>query len=235
MKLFDLESPLMQGLSKFADLMWLNILTILCCIPIFTMGASFTAMHYMALKIVRNEECYITQGFFKSFKENFRQATVIWVMILVAVTIIATDLYILGDSTALFSIIVRIVILAAALLILLTATCVFPVLAKFANTTPLILRSAFIMSVLQLPKTLLIIVANIAPFLLGYCVTAVIPIVIMYCFSAPAFLAALLYNKFFKNLEEKIEAANAPAEPLPKEPEDPDKIFSDKLWDNTDI
>ena len=65
MKIFDLDSPLMQFLNKMADLLWLNILTFICCIPIVTIGASLTAMHYMALKMVGNEECYITRGFSK--------------------------------------------------------------------------------------------------------------------------------------------------------------------------
>ena len=77
MKFFDMDSPLMQGLGKMADLLWLNVLTLICCIPIVTIGASFTAMNYMALKMARNEECYITRGFFKSFRENLKQATLI--------------------------------------------------------------------------------------------------------------------------------------------------------------
>ena len=59
MKFFNLDSPVMQALGKMADLMWLNILTLICCIPVVTVGASLTAMHYMALKIVRNEECEV--------------------------------------------------------------------------------------------------------------------------------------------------------------------------------
>ena len=51
MKLFNLDSPLMQGLTKVADLLWLNILTIICSVPIVTIGASLTAMNYMALKM----------------------------------------------------------------------------------------------------------------------------------------------------------------------------------------
>ena len=69
MKFFDLESPLMQILNKVADLMILNILTVVCCIPVITTGASLTAMHYVALKMARNEECYIARDFFKSFKD----------------------------------------------------------------------------------------------------------------------------------------------------------------------
>ena len=54
-KLFDLDSPLFSGLNKLADLIYLNILTMICCIPIITIGASMTALNYVALKIVRNE------------------------------------------------------------------------------------------------------------------------------------------------------------------------------------
>ena len=91
MKFFDIDGPLMQGLTKIADLMILNFLTILCCIPVVTAGAAFTALHYMVLKLARNEEGYIAKGFFKSFKENFRQATIIWILVLISVAFIIFD------------------------------------------------------------------------------------------------------------------------------------------------
>ena len=81
-KVFALDSPLMNGLSKLADLIWLNILATICCIPIITIGASLTALHYVVLKMVKDEEGYITRSFFKSFKENFKQATLMWLMLL---------------------------------------------------------------------------------------------------------------------------------------------------------
>ena len=45
-KFFNLDSPLMSGLSKLADLIWLNILAFICSIPIITIGASMTALNY---------------------------------------------------------------------------------------------------------------------------------------------------------------------------------------------
>ena len=103
MKIFDLDSPLINVLNKMADLMWLNILTLICCIPIITAGAAFTSMHYVALKIVRNEESYITRSFFKSFKTNFRQATLIWLMILLIAAVLGGDYYIITKSGIQFS------------------------------------------------------------------------------------------------------------------------------------
>ena len=81
-KLFDLDSPLMRVLSKMADLMILNLLMIVLCLPIVTAGAAFTAMHYVLLKMVRDEDSYLLKSFFKSFKLNFRQATIIWAIML---------------------------------------------------------------------------------------------------------------------------------------------------------
>lgn len=91
MKFFDLESPLMQVLNKVADLMILNLLTVLFCIPVITVGASLTAMHYVALKMARNEECYIARDFFKSFRMNLKQGTVIWLIELFLVLVLAGD------------------------------------------------------------------------------------------------------------------------------------------------
>ena len=76
-RFFNLDSPVMVALTKMADLIIVNLLAFFCCLPIITVGASMTALHYVVLKIVRDEECYIVKGFFKSFKDNFKQATII--------------------------------------------------------------------------------------------------------------------------------------------------------------
>ena len=166
MKIFDLDSPLMNVLNKMADLMWLNILTLICCIPIITAGAAFTSMHYVALKIVRNEESYITRSFFKSFKTNFRQATLIWLMILLIAAVLGGDYYIITKSGIQFSSVLVVLIMAAAVLVICTTLYVFPVLAKFDNTIMGTIRNAFIMSILQLPKTLVMLVMAFFPLII---------------------------------------------------------------------
>ncbi|MBO5999901.1 MAG: YesL family protein, partial [Lachnospiraceae bacterium] len=68
--LFSMDSPLMKVLSRVADLLILNLLTVVCCIPVITAGAAFSAMYYVLLKMVRGEEGYIVKQYFKAFKEN---------------------------------------------------------------------------------------------------------------------------------------------------------------------
>ncbi|HIW80836.1 MAG TPA: DUF624 domain-containing protein [Candidatus Acetatifactor stercoripullorum] len=228
MKIFDLDSPLMQFLNKMADLLWLNILTFICCIPIVTIGASLTAMHYMALKMVRNEECYITRGFFKSFKENFRQATLIWLLLLLLFAVLLGDFYIMRNSGMEFPQALQIVITAVGVLVLFTATFVFPVLAKFENTIYRTLKNALIMSILQFPKTIaMLILGIVVPIALYIFVPAATPVVFLFGLSVPAFLSALMYNKFFKKLEAQMEENSGPKEN--QNPEEDERIFKDEL------
>lgn len=228
--IFNLDSPLMQGLGKVADLMILNILAMICCIPIFTAGASLTALHYMSLKIVRGEECYITRGFFKSFKQNFKQATVIWLLILLAIFILVGDFYIMKNSGIEFHIVLKVIIGIVGIFIVFTATYVFAVLAKFDNTIKRTIKNAFIMSLLQFPKTILMIIMALVPIGIVVFFPQILPIAFLFGMSGPTFVAALLYNKFFQKLEDQVEAANEPAEMEELEnPQEDERIFRDEL------
>ena len=79
MSIFEEGSPFQGFLNKVTDLLILNLVTLLLCLPVITAGAALTAMHYVLLKMVRGEEGYIVKSFFRAFKREFRQATVMWV------------------------------------------------------------------------------------------------------------------------------------------------------------
>ena len=223
MKIFDLDSPLMNVLNIMAELIWLNILTLICCIPIITAGEAFTSMHYVALKIVRNEESYITRSFFKSFKTNFRQATLIWLLILLIAAVLGGDYYIITKSGIQFSSVLMVLIMAAAVLVICTALYVFPVLAKFDNTIMGTIRNAFIMSILQLPKTVVMFVMAFFPLIIYLVSLRLIPIIFLFGFSLPAYASAMLYNKFFQKLEDQLLSEQEPAPEV--SPEEDERVF----------
>lgn len=157
MKLFNLDSPVMVFLSKVANLMILNVLTIICCIPIFTAGAAITALYYVTIKMARGDDPYIIKGYFKSFKENFKQATIIWLIMLVILAIIAVDwrvtlVMMTGNSAK----IMKTVLFIVSFLLLLTGLYIFPVLSRFDNTVKNTFRNAFLISFMNLPKSVLI-------------------------------------------------------------------------------
>lgn len=229
MKLFNLDSPFMQVMNKIADLMWLNVLTLICCIPVITAGASLTAMHYMALKIVRDEECYITRDFFKSFKLNFRQGTVIWLIMLFVFLLLAGDFYIMNNSGLEFGRALRVLIIVVTFLALFAGTFVFPVLAKFDNTVFRTIKNSFFIGILQFPKTVLMMALTVLPIVLLAFFPKITPIVFLYGLSAPAWASAKLYDKFFQKLEDQYMEANPQPEEETEEADEDDRIFRDEL------
>ena len=87
--LFNYDNPVWRFIGKLGDLIILNVLWIVCSIPIFTIGASTTAVYYVTLKMVRDEEDSTIKSFFRSFKSNFKQATAIWLILLAAGAVLA--------------------------------------------------------------------------------------------------------------------------------------------------
>lgn len=87
-----IDNPIMRGMGRVADFIILNLLWIVCSIPIITIGASTTALYTVMLKLVKNEEGYIAKGFLKAFKENFKQSTIMWAIFLLLGILFVVDL-----------------------------------------------------------------------------------------------------------------------------------------------
>lgn len=204
-RFFDLDSPVMRFLTKVADLMILNLLTVLCCIPVITAGAALTALHYVLLKMARNEEGYIARSFFKSFRQNFKQATIIWLFFLAFIIVFIGDIMIFNYSSMEFPTALKVVLFAVTLLVMMVAVYVFPVLSRFDNTIFNTLKNALFMSILSLPKTILMLILYVVPVAVLYFVPIAVPLVFLFGMSVPAYFAAMLYSGTFKRFEPEEE------------------------------
>lgn len=159
-RFFNMESPLFRFLSRLADLMILNLVFLATCIPVVTIGAAWTALYYTALKMVRNEESYIVRGYFKSFKENFKQATLMWMAVLVFIVILFFDFNIIRAMTGSVAVFFRIATTAITLVGVMILLYLFPVLSKFYNSTKNTFINALLMSIRHLPQTFIMLVIS---------------------------------------------------------------------------
>ncbi|MFQ7880190.1 MAG: DUF624 domain-containing protein [Blautia producta] len=71
MSFMEYDSPIMAGIGKVIDIIWLSTLWFICCLPIVTIGASTTALYYTSVKAIRKNRGYVTKTFFHAFKMNF--------------------------------------------------------------------------------------------------------------------------------------------------------------------
>ena len=94
MKFFSVDSPLYRFLSRVLDILKLNFLWILGSLPVFTIGASTTALYYTVHKSIRGDRGYTTRTFFGAFRDNFKAATLPYLIWLAVMIILGCDAYI---------------------------------------------------------------------------------------------------------------------------------------------
>lgn len=166
--LFNMDGGLFRFLGRLADLLILNIVFWVTCIPIVTIGAAWTSLYYVTLKMVRNEESYIVRSYFKSFKENFKQSTILWLFILVFIVILIADFQIINAFGGNVLNAVRLMISAIATLVIMVLMYLFPLLAKFYNTIKNTCKNAFLMAVRHLPFTIAMFVISVGSVVLTF-------------------------------------------------------------------
>lgn len=213
-RFFNMDNKFFTFMSRVADLIILNILCIVCCIPIVTIGPSISAMFYVTLKMVRNEESYIVRGFFKSFKQNLKQGIIINLIMLAAGVLLAIDISICRGTAGNLGKALIVVFLMILVVYLMLFMYIYPVLAKFYNTIKNTFTNAFLMSIRHLPYTALMIVISAAPALVFFIPSAqiqstVILLLVLLGFSGIAYINSHFFVKIFdKYITEETSQAD---------------------------
>jgi uncharacterized membrane protein YesL len=209
--LLNPDNPVMQFITKIVTSVYLNILWFVCCIPIFTVGASTTALFYVTEKMAKNEEGHVTSAFFRSFKENFRQGTVIWLILLAVGIVLGIDGYILWHmkfENAFWTLCsaVFLVALAAYAIILMY---IFPLLARFDNTTLAMFKNAIIIGMRFLLCTVLMAVIY---FVMAFVIINIFTPAVIFGMGFCAFLCSCLLSNILLMCEGKGEVSEEEAE-----------------------
>ncbi|MBS6193990.1 MAG: YesL family protein [Clostridiales bacterium] len=197
--LFNPDNKFFTFMSRVADFMILNMLCILCCLPIVTAGASITAMYYMTLKMAKNEESYIVKGFFHSFRQNFRQATIIHLIMVVVGLLLAFDFYTtrtFQDKGTFYMVLTYIFMMGIAIY-LMVLLYVYPVLSKFYNSIKNTFKNSLLMSIRHLPYTILMLLITAAPVVLAFLVAKAFPMVMLFYFLMGFAVISYLHSIFF--------------------------------------
>lgn len=202
-RFFSMDNKFFTFMSRVADLMMLNVVFLICCIPIVTIGASWTALYYVTTKMVRNEESYILRGFFKSFKENFKQSTIIWLIMLVAGIILGLDFQITAAMSSTVIKVMRYGLMVVLTIYVFVIVYIFPILSKFENSIKNTFKNSLFMSIRHLPYTFLIAIITVVPA----AATLTIQIVLAYGlivwilggFALTAFINSYFFVKIFDN------------------------------------
>ena len=202
---FRTDGPLFEILTRLCDVIVLNVLWIVCSLPIITMGAATSALYYVMLKIVRKTDSSITKLFFESFRQNLKKGSILTLIFGACGVLLGFDLLLfklMGSANKEFFH----TVIEAALIILLiiwgmALSYSFPLLAQFENSVKQTIKNALRLAIANLKKTVIILGLNsvfpIVVFVLPEFLFWVLPVYTMIGFSLTAFLNTKLLVKIF--------------------------------------
>lgn len=228
--MLDPESPVLQFITKIVYSVWLNILWFICCIPIITIGPATTALFYSCQKMARDEEGYITRSFFHSFRENFRQGTVIGLIMTVLGAFLCFDGFVLTRlyNTSAFWAILTAVFIVACIAWLIVSMWVFPLLAHFDNTTAAMFKNAIMLGMRFLLCTALMAAIYIIMALL---IIHVMTPLIIFGMGTCAFLNSIILKNILIQLEGKTSGQEEGNEDTAEANGTDETIEMDKMTD----
>lgn len=155
------ENKFFSIMSKIGDFITLNLLFLITCLPVITIGASCCALYFSIKKRILDKESYIFHDYFSAWKGNFKNTTCIWCFFLIlSPAFLLFSRYFANHLTNLLAVAAYLIFL---LCFLFTLMYVFPLQATFVNTPHRIIKNAFLTAVLHLPHTIGLLAATVIP------------------------------------------------------------------------
>lgn len=193
-----------------ADLIVLNLLILLCCLPVFTAGASLTAGYTCILRVVRGqEESLPIRSFFTAFGGAFRKTLPLWLLTLACFCLLALDYYYavyVSQPVNRFFLVFSIVMAVMAACV---AEWLFPLMARFENARAAHLKNAALLAVARFPKTLLALALTAGWWLIPLCVPEAFTYLgwlwLALGFSLPMYWTAFLFRQELQCQRKKPE------------------------------
>ena len=162
---FNWDNIVFQMLGKLVDCVWVSILWVICCIPVFTIGASTTAAMSVALKLADDEEGYITKSYFEAYKANFKQGVPMGLIFLVAWYAVYLDFQLFG-AVKNNPVILLIIGMVSVFLVIIAMIYAFPLLARYENTVVRTIQNSMDISRKYFGKTLILVILVAAEVLI---------------------------------------------------------------------
>lgn len=205
-QLFHLEGPFFKFLSRAVDLILLNILFLLFSLPVLTVGASTAALYSVLLKMIRNEDETIAKSFFLSFRRNFKQSTIVWILLSVTGLLFLVNCSLLGNASGLPMILWASVLIVFGFVYICISIFAFAYMARYEDTIKKVLLNSLLMGVSHFHYLILLMLFNVFPLIIAFSSSVgVLSGLYFGTFGGFAFVA-LINSMIFRKIFLKYEA-----------------------------
>ena len=203
-RFFSESNPFFSFMGLVFDLVMMNLIWLVCCIPVITFGASTTALYTVMLRRAKNEEGYMVRGFFSAFKSNFKQTVPLTLIYILAAAVLVSDMIIIRNWEGTFDSFMFGFCMVAIMVAQGVFSYVWPLQAKFENTVKGTLANAGRIAIVKLPRTAILVVLHVVPWFIFLFVPTVFVALTMFWIlgvgSVTAYVSSKLINPIFDEL-----------------------------------
>lgn len=207
-----IESKIYRAMSTLWDVMYLGFLWTIFSLPLVTIGASTTALYYVATKKVTNRDStYLFQDFLASFKANFKQATLTTLILTVAGVVVWYNFILLNHNNhnlGMFGTITRFALIFVTCQLLFITLIVFAVIARFDLSLFATIKAAATLANKHLFST----VTNLIVFLAVAYIAFLAPVILLFMMGVYGYFSSTLIVRMFRKnnaeFDDHVEQVN---------------------------
>ncbi|MBO7450355.1 MAG: YesL family protein [Clostridiales bacterium] len=202
MNFLKMDSPVMRFIGIIADLIILNLLAVICSIPIITAGTAYTAKYAVAMKIIRGEETAVFVPYFKAFKRNFKSATIVWLILLMAIILIVLDwrwIILSGWASTAFFYKLGVIVMSVA--VWMVTVCIIGLISRYEMKIIEYFKAAITMALIKIIPLALITALIIGSVVACLWYSRWFPAVYAFTTTAITYFLSRVFIKQFDKLE----------------------------------
>ena len=225
------EGAISTGLSRFIDILIIGILTLVCSIPLITMGAAITAAYDVYIRMALDKDSHSVSAYFKAFGKNFGKSTLIHIIMLLGAAFVGASAYVfisgvleIGEGMRTVGLVLTIVL---GLVVAMTFLYVYALQARFENSIVRTIINAFFIALAQFPKTFAMLVANAVFAVLCVLMYGLAPLWLVIVFSLVYYFSAKGMVKAFGLYGDKEAAGEQVEEEVAEETEEAEEAIKE--------
>lgn len=196
-----MDNPVLDYINTVVQFIALNLVFVLCCLPLFTIGPALAALYQVTLQEARKEHGALIRPFFRHFKEMLVQGIftfVFFVLLLFVIAYAMTFWHALGGT---ISIIATVFTVLMATVVFLAFTYVFPLMARFENSFWRTIKNAFLLSIANPKVSMLLLLIQLFAFSILYLFPVAKVFLILIGFAFLAYCNSLIFTRLFRQYE----------------------------------
>lgn len=204
--IFNPDSKFAQYCNTAADLLLLNILAVICSLPIITIGATSTSMYFVLYKISNGDDAHLYRCFFKAFRKNFVQATVLWCIYLVLGGSLLSGGYLLLQNNQQTCSPLLYFLIFGSVMFFISLSWVFILQSQYQNTVLNTIKNSIVFGISQIKTTIFLILLDLLPLLALAFISAAWPFFALIGFSITGLLQTLCSKRVFEKYGKRKDA-----------------------------